>query len=110
MPIFDETIWDNDKMKQLLLSCVMIETKAQAKIILGDLLTDKEIEELGNRLHGAKMLIEGKSYDEVQKETGMSTTTIAKISKSIKEGPGGYQMIVRKLSEEYAEHFEPIVK
>jgi TrpR-related protein YerC/YecD len=49
--------------------------------ILRDLMTEKEMIELSRRFEVAKMLEENISYSIIEKKTGMSSTTIARISK-----------------------------
>ena len=48
---------------------------------LRDLLSEKEILEFCRRFDVAKMLLDKKSYQEIEKKTNMSSTTIARISK-----------------------------
>jgi TrpR-related protein YerC/YecD len=48
---------------------------------LRDLLSEKEILEFSNRFKVAQMLEEKLSYKQIEKETKMSSTTIARISK-----------------------------
>lgn len=105
MSLSDPTIWDDDKANELALSFTGIENKAQAEAFLIDLLSEVEIKELANRFRAAKMLRNGDSYDEIQTETKMSTTTIARISKWIKQGAGGYELALRQLdSKQMSEH------
>jgi uncharacterized protein YerC len=39
------------------------------------------------------------TYQEIEKITGISAATISKISKSFSFGPGGYEMIIKRLQE-----------
>ena len=48
---------------------------------LRDLLSEKEIREFSRRFEVAKLLTQKISYTEIEKQTGMSSTTIARISK-----------------------------
>lgn len=48
-----------------------------------DLMTLKEMEEFARRFEVAKMLEENISYSRIEKKTGMSSTTIAKVSKAL---------------------------
>lgn len=61
-----------------------------------DLLSENEILELSKRLKTAEMLIDNISYSNIEKETWMSSTTIAKISKTIKSWKGGYEKALNK--------------
>ena len=57
---------------------------------LEDLFTVREIRESSQRLAVAKLLNSGKSYFEIEKITGASATTIARVSKCLSNGSGGY--------------------
>ncbi|MDD3793707.1 MAG: YerC/YecD family TrpR-related protein [Candidatus Gracilibacteria bacterium] len=56
-----------------------------------DLLTEKEILEFSRRFEVAKMLDDGISYARIEKKTGMSSTTIARISKALNSENMGYR-------------------
>jgi TrpR-related protein YerC/YecD len=47
-------------------------------------MTEKEMLEFSRRFEVAKMLDQGISYARIEKKTGMSSTTIARISKALK--------------------------
>jgi len=64
---------------------------------LRDLLTEKEIKEFTNRWKVARMLDEKVPYEKIAKETGMSSTTIARVHKWLKNGMGGYKLILKRL-------------
>lgn len=104
MSLVDPTIWDDDKSQELALAFMSINNKSQAEAFLSDIMTKVEIEEFSNRLRAAKMLKNGASYDAVQLETKMSTTTIARISKWLKKGAGGYELALRQISESNETH------
>jgi uncharacterized protein YerC len=45
------------------------------------------------------MLEDGELYVTIQKKTGASSTTVSRVSRFLQQGPGGYEMILRKLRE-----------
>lgn len=59
--------------------------------LLEDLFTIREIKETSQRLTVARMLDEGKSYAAIEAATGASATTIARVSKCLSYGAGGYR-------------------
>lgn len=59
--------------------------------LLEDLFTIREIRETSQRLAVARLLAEGKSYTAIEKQTGASATTIARVSKCLGYGAGGYE-------------------
>lgn len=64
--------------------------------LLIDLCTTTEVSELANRLAVAQLLAEGNSYTTIQKTTGASAATIARVSKFLAEGAGGYAKVFAK--------------
>ena len=55
---------------------------------LSDLLTWEEREEISRRFEAAKMLAKGIPYTEIQEELHMSSITLSKLWKRLKEGSG----------------------
>ena len=67
--------------------------------LLEDLFTIREIRETSQRLAVARMLSEGASYAVIEKATGASATTIARVSKCLAYGTGGYEAALDVLKE-----------
>ena len=58
------------------------------KALFDDLCTVKEIEQMAQRVRAAKLLIEGKTYNQVTEETDISSATLSRISRCIQYGDG----------------------
>lgn len=58
--------------------------------LLEDMCTIREIKETSQRLDVARLLAAGKSYSVIEQITGASATTIARVSKCLSYGSGGY--------------------
>ena len=54
-------------------------------------LSRKEIEAMVDRWRVARLLHEGRTYREIEESTGLSSRTIARISRWLRSGEGGYQ-------------------
>lgn len=67
--------------------------------LLEDLFTVREIRETSQRLAVARLLAAGKSYAAIEEETGASATTIARVSKCLSYGQGGYAAALSVLEE-----------
>lgn len=67
-----------------------IDDPDQVFCLLQDLFTVREVKDTSQRLSVACMLKEGRSYAFIEKETGASATTIARVSKALNYGAGGY--------------------
>ena len=65
--------------------------------LLEDLFTIREIKDTSQRLEVARLLREGESYASIEKTTGASATTIARVSKALNYGTGGYQLALEVL-------------
>ena len=63
-----------------------------------DLCTVKEISDMAQRLEAAKLLLGGRTYDQIVKEVEISTATISRINRCIQYGTGGYQSVIEKIS------------
>jgi TrpR-related protein YerC/YecD len=66
-----------------------------------DLMTQSEMIEFARRFEVASMLSQWISYTEIQQQTSMSSTTIARINKYLKWHYGGYR---KALSPSVAHH------
>ena len=67
--------------------------------LLEDLFTIRELRETSQRLAVARLLSEGKSYAAIEDMTGASATTIARVSKCLSYGTGGYAKALAILKE-----------
>lgn len=71
---------------------------------LRDMLSEKEIVEFSRRFKVAKMLSEGASYSVIENGTGMSSTTIARVSKFLSGEFGGYRDAISMLKSVTDKH------
>lgn len=62
-----------------------------------DLCTMKELADMAQRLEAAKMLLEGKTYEQIVKSVEISTATISRINRCIQYGNGGYEQIIKRV-------------
>lgn len=65
--------------------------------LLDDLLTEEEILDLAQRIKIAKLIVAGKTYEEISDKLGASTTTISKIGQVLKYGKGGLQKTLKRI-------------
>jgi TrpR-related protein YerC/YecD len=90
--------WNNQNTDNLIKAILSLEDAEEAKNFLRDLLTEKELIEFGNRWKAAHMLNQQIPYSQIEKETGLSSTTVARIAKWLNNGMGGYQLILKRLA------------
>lgn len=93
----DNRYLESPDAKNFYAAFLHLETLDDCKKFLRDLLTEKEMKEFINRWKVVRMLDKKVSYEEITKETGMSSTTIARISRWLNNGMGGYQKMLKKL-------------
>ncbi len=89
----------NKEMDNLFEAILSLETIEECYRFFDDLSTINELEAFGQRFTVAKMLHEKCTYQEIEKQTGISAATISKISKSYTYGPGGYKLIIERLEK-----------
>ncbi len=69
----------------------------EVNALLSDLCTPREKEDLAQRIEVARMLDDGSSYARIQEATGASATTVARVARCLKYGPGGYRTVLDRL-------------
>lgn len=83
-----------DKLFEAILS---LENTEECYEFFEDICTVRELQDMAQRLTVAKMLREGKSYQEISREKGASAATISRVNKCLLYGSGGYTAILEKL-------------
>ncbi len=83
MPKKDESM--TNELYELIAS---INTPEDCKALFNDLCTIKEIEQMAQRVKAAKLLIEGKTYNQVIEETDISSATLSRVSRCVQHGDG----------------------
>jgi TrpR-related protein YerC/YecD len=73
-----------------------LKNKTEFKKFLRDLLTEQELLELARRWQAAQMLAVKIPYTEIIKETGLSSTTVARVAKWLNKGMKGYKLALTK--------------
>jgi TrpR-related protein YerC/YecD len=89
--------WKNPKNRRLVRAILALETPDEAERFLRDLMTEVELVDCAKRLQAAELLLQNVPYSEIEKKTGFSSTTVARVSKWLNGGRGGYKIIISKL-------------
>ncbi len=58
------------------------------KTLFEDLCTDKEIEQMAQRVKAAKLLMDGNTYNQVIALTDISSATLCRVSRCVQYGKG----------------------
>ena len=91
--------WHSKETDELFLAIASLRTVEECYSFFEDVCTIKEITEMAQRLRVAKMLSQGTSYQNICKETGVSTATISRVNKCLEYGNGGYRLAIDRMTE-----------
>ena len=80
---------------------LLLRSPVEARTLLADLCTPAEIRTIAERWHVARLLDEGAlTYREIHEATGVSTTTIVRVARFLRqEDNGGYRVLLNRLKE-----------
>ena len=73
---------------------VKLSSVEDCSAFFDDLCTYKELEQMAQRAYASKLMLEGKTYNEIIAETEISSATLSRISKAIAHGSGGYKKFI----------------
>ena len=85
------------EMEELFEGILSLQTVEECERFFTDICTIKELQALTQRLQVAKQLYEGRNYNEVYQDTGVSSATICRVNKCLNYGDGGYKTILDRL-------------
>ena len=91
----------NKNTENLYQAILSLKNKSEAKKFFRDLLTEQEILEFSKRWQVAQMLENKVPYSFIEKRTGLSSTTIARISRWLNKGKGGYKLMLKKINSHH---------
>ena len=90
--------WQNKETKALFQAILKLKNVEEAERFFRDLLTLAEIREFANRLKIAKMLDNtDKTYLQIAKEAKTTTATITRVAQWLRNGMGGYRLILNRM-------------
>jgi len=88
-------------------SVASLKTKEEVKNFFKDLLSETEAVMLGRRILIAKLLLEGKTYEEIGRELNTGRGTIAKVHQWLLTGFKGYERTLQQLEKLYLKKKSP---
>lgn len=84
-----------DAMRESLYATIIkANTVEECKMLLDDLCTKNEIDQMAQRVYAAKLLMEGNTYSKVIAETDISSATLSRVSTCVRHGSGGYKKFI----------------
>ena len=84
----------NEKIAELYRIISELDSAQQCQLLFEDLCTHKEIEKMAERLFAAKLLLEGKTYNQVIAQSDISSATLSRVSRSVQYGKG-YRTVLK---------------
>ena len=89
----------NENVDFLFKSVLTLKNLDECYAFFEDICTIKELQSIAQRVVVAKMLIDGRVYSEIVKETGASTATISRVNRSLTYGNDGYSIAFSRLED-----------
>lgn len=84
----------NNDIKELYSLILSLENEEDCDAFFSDLCTNKELEQMSQRIKAAKLLIEGKTYNQVMQLCDISSATLSRVSRCVQYGKG-YKKILK---------------
>lgn len=92
---FTDDSWNKEPwFKAMVNAMLACKTEDEMANFLRDIGTLSELQSWSERFEVAKQLAQGKTYRDIAKNTGASTTTVTRVAKFLENGEGGYRTIL----------------
>lgn len=88
----------DDHTIDLFKTIMRLETVEECEAFFKDLCTIKEVQAMSQRLHAARLIDEGKTFTQIEELTGISSTTLSRVSQAYKYGEG-YKKTLEKIKK-----------
>ena len=83
------------KIADLCQILTQVEDPKDMRALLEDLCTQKEVENMAERIFAAKLLMEGNTYNQVIAKANISSATLSRVSQCVQYGKG-YSKLLKK--------------
>ena len=83
------------EIKELYDVILSLKSQEECENFFSDLCTYTELFSMAQRLKAAKLLIEGKTYEQIIGETEISSATLSRVNKCVKFGNGYSKVLDR---------------
>lgn len=77
-----------------------IRDPGDIRVLLEDLCTRKEVENMAERVFAARLLMEGKTYNQVMSQVTISSATLSRVSRCVQYGSGYSRLLKTEGNEE----------
>ena len=83
-----------EKLQDLCKVLCSLENEKDCMDLLQDLCTQKELENMAERVYAAKLLMEGSTYAQVMESSSISSATLSRVSRCVQYGKG-YKKVLK---------------
>ena len=90
---------DKDMAQSFFDAVLSLKTAEECQAFFLDVCTIKELQDLTQRFRVAVLLNEGRNYQEISKETSVSSATISRVNRCLLYGDGGYRTVLERRAE-----------
>ncbi len=89
-----------EDIDELFDAVLLLKDREECYRFFEDICTVNEIHAISQRLQVAKLLNDGKTYNEIEQTTKASTATISRINKCLQYGADGYKIVLERMEKE----------
>lgn len=90
-----------EQLDQLFDAILSLKDREECYRFFDDIATMSEIHSLSQRLQVARMLTQGATYNEIEKQTNASTATISRVRRCINYGSDGYKLVLERIMKDH---------
>jgi TrpR-related protein YerC/YecD len=83
---------------QLCRAFLALRTVDECYRFLEDVCTIAEVKALAARLEVARLLAQGRTYEEIERRTGASSATISRVRRFLHYGADGYRIVLARMA------------
>lgn len=87
-------ISDNNNIRELYSLILSLKSEQDCTDLFSDLCTEKEIEQMAQRVKAARLLMKDKTYNQVMEECDISSATLSRVSRCVQYG-NGYKKFIK---------------
>ena len=78
----------DEKIQMLYQVILNLKNEEDCAAFFDDLCTHKEVEKMAERAYAARLLMEGKTYNQIIAEADISSATLSRVSRCVQYGKG----------------------
>lgn len=88
-----------DRIEALYQLIASLDDPADCRALFEDMCTVKEVENMAERCHAARLLMAGNTYNQVMAQADISSATLSRVSRCVQYGKG-YSRLLKQTPQE----------